>query len=177
MREELVMRNNLGILLPVSSLPSKHGIGDFGKDSYFFIDWLSKHHYRYWQILPLNPLGPGESPYMSTCSSAIDYRYISLDFLVEEGLLKEVPTYRKSAEEVNFNGVKEFKKKYLYTAYLKYSKGPMNGLKKFKTKNPWVSKYATFETFKELNNFLFSPPRPPSPDDSKRKYSYLQSMT
>ena len=146
------MRKNLGILLPVSSLPSRHGIGDFGKDSYFFIDWLSKHHYRYWQILPLNPLGPGESPYMSTCSTAIDFRYISLDFLVEEGLLKEVPSYRKSSEEVNYNGVKEFKKKYLYTAYLKYSKTKMEGLKKFKTRNPWVVKYATFEVFKEMND-------------------------
>ena len=146
------MRNNLGVLLPVSSLPGPHGIGDFGKDSYFFIDWLSKNHYRYWQILPLNPLGPGESPYMSTCSTAIDFRYISLDFLVEEGLLDSVPTYRATSKEVNYWKVANFKKKWLYKAYLRYSKTPMNGMKKFKTRHNWVMKYATFEVFKELND-------------------------
>ena len=87
------MKNNLGVLLPVSSLPGKHGIGDFSKSSRKFILWLEKEHYAYWQILPLNPLGPGESPYMSPCSYAIDFRYIDLDELVKKGLLDNVPTY------------------------------------------------------------------------------------
>lgn len=85
------MRNNLGILLPVASLPRHHGIGDFGEPSIRFIDWLSENHYAYWQILPLNPLGPGYSPYMSTCSNAFDYRYISLDLLVKEGFDELTP--------------------------------------------------------------------------------------
>ena len=66
------MKDNVGVLMPIASLPANHGIGDFGKNAYTFIKWLKKHHYKYWQILPLNPLGPGSSPYMSTCSEAID---------------------------------------------------------------------------------------------------------
>ena len=97
------MRNNVGILLPVASLPGDHGIGDFGENAYKFIDWLSKNHYRYWQILPLNPMGFGDSPYMSTYSIAIDFRYISLDKVKEMGLLDEVPDYRKNSPYVNFD--------------------------------------------------------------------------
>lgn len=148
----IVMRTNLGILMPVASLPARHGIGDFGETSIRFIDWLSKNHYRYWQILPLNPLGPGDSPYMSACSYAFDWRYINLDLLVEDGLLDKVPNYRKAASEINYWRVGNFKKKWLWKAYLNYLKTPMNGLKKFKTKNPWVVHFATFEVFKQMND-------------------------
>ena len=146
------MKNNLGVLLPIASLPGRHGIGDFSRSSRKFIDWLKKSHYQYWQILPLNPLGPGESPYMSACSYAIDFRYIDLDDLARKGLIEKVPSYLAKAEEIKYDKVKEYKKKWLYKAYLNYMRGKTNGLKKFKTKNPWVMKYATFEVFSELNN-------------------------
>ena len=42
------MKENVGVLLAVSSLPGNHGIGDFGENSYKFIDWLVKHNYKYW---------------------------------------------------------------------------------------------------------------------------------
>ncbi len=146
------MKKNLGVLLPVASLPGNHGIGDFGETSFKFIRWLSKNHYAYWQVLPLNALGPGESPYMSTCSESLDPLYISLDLLVEQGLLENVPHYRENSSEINYYKVRKFKRKWLYKAYLNYMKGKTNGLKKFKTKNPWVMKYATFVTFKSMNN-------------------------
>ena len=147
------MRTNVGLLLPVASLPGNHGIGDFGPDAYKWINWLSKHHYRYWQILPLNPLGFGDSPYMSTYSKAIDFRYISLDLLVEEGLLEDVPTYRKNSPYINYWKVHHFKEKYLKKAFENYSKTKMEGMKKFKTRYPWVMKYATYEVFKKHNNY------------------------
>lgn len=84
-----MIKKNVGVLFPIASLPGKHGIGDFSSSAYEFIDWLKEHHYRYWQILPLNPVGPGNSPYMTLCSEAIDVRYISLQDLVDQGLLKE----------------------------------------------------------------------------------------
>ena len=145
------MRNNLGILLPVASLPGRHGIGDFGEPSIRFIDWLSESHYAYWQILPLNPLGPGYSPYMSACSYAFDYRYISLDLLVKEGLLKEVKPFNENASEVDYYEVGNFKKGVLWEAYQAYLKTSMKEMKKFKKENPWVNHFATFEVFKDLN--------------------------
>lgn len=145
------MRKNIGILLPVSSLPSSYGIGDFGNTSFQWINWLSKNHYRYWQILPLNPLGFGNSPYTSICSNAIDVRYISLDLLREDGLLGKIPEYRKESPYVNFEKVLTFKEKYLHKAFKNYQKTKMEGMKKFKTRYPWVMKFATFVVFKEHN--------------------------
>ena len=116
------MSSKYGILLAVSSLPSNHGIGDFGDNAYRFISFLKDYNYSYWQVLPLNPLGPGNSPYMSTCSEAIEPLYISLDYLVKDGYLKDVPNYRKSSSRVDYQKVKKFKYKYLYKAYLSFIK-------------------------------------------------------
>ena len=52
-----------GILMPVASLPSKEGAGNFGAEAYRFVDLLSEMGVSVWQILPLNPLGYGNSPY------------------------------------------------------------------------------------------------------------------
>ena len=146
------MNKQLGILLAVSSLPGNHGIGDFGESCYKFIDWLSENHYTYWQTLPLNPLGPGYSPYMSTCSKALEYRYISLDMVTKMGLLPKVPAHNPDCIKVDYYDVGEFKKRQLGLAYHKFMKNHKETLHKFKTKNPWVSSYATFEVFKELND-------------------------
>lgn len=54
-----------GILLPVSSLPSRYGIGCFSKEAYKFIDRLKEAGQAYWQILPLGPTSYGDSPYQS----------------------------------------------------------------------------------------------------------------
>ncbi len=146
------MEKKLGVLLAVSSLPSRHGIGDFGEECYKFIDWLAKNKYKYWQVLPLNPLGPGYSPYMSTCSNALEFRYISLDILAKQGLIKRVPAYLEKSSSVDFFNVGEYKKKYLYKAYKKFMKKQPETLHKFKVRNKWVMPYATFEVFKWHND-------------------------
>ncbi len=142
---------NVGILLPVASLPGRHGIGDFGDASFKFINWLRKKHFDYWQVLPLNPLGPGFSPYLTTCSKAIDHRYISLDELEKDGLIDKAPNFHDGTNRIRYNAVGNFKLPYLRQAYRKYMEGPQNGLKKFKTKNPWVMEYATYMVFSYLN--------------------------
>ena len=54
-----------GILLPISSLPGKYGIGSFSKEAYEFVDFLKKADQKYWQILPIGPTSYGDSPYQS----------------------------------------------------------------------------------------------------------------
>ncbi len=76
-----------GILLPVSSLPSKYGIGCFSKEAYKFVDDLKKAGQKYWQILPLCPTSYGDSPYQSFSSFAGNPYFIDLEELVQEGLL------------------------------------------------------------------------------------------
>ena len=142
------MKRNVGVLLPVFSLPGDHGIGDFSKYAYQFIDWLKEHHYRYWQILPLNPIGPGDSPYITLCSEAIDIRFISLSSLEDEGLLNNVPRYQGHSTSINYADVLRFKEKYLRKAFLK-SKASLSS---FKKNNPWSEAYAKYLVLKNINN-------------------------
>ena len=143
-----MIKKNVGVLLPISSLPGRHGIGDFSVHAYEFIDWLKEHHYRYWQMLPLNPVGPGNSPYMTLCSEAIDVRYICLDDLVDQGLLKKVPDFHPRAGMVDYQAVLSFKDKYLRKAFKKST----YNLYKFKKENPWSVEYAKYLILKRLND-------------------------
>ena len=81
------MNSKVGILMPVASLPCRFGSGDFGPDAYRFVDDIAKAGFSIWQILPLNPLGYGNSPYQPFSSYAMDEMYISLnEFYWEIGL-------------------------------------------------------------------------------------------
>ncbi len=86
------MERSAGILMAVSSLPGKYGIGSFSKEAYDFVDFLSAAGQRYWQILPLTPPNHRQSfdsPYQAFSAFAGNYYYISLDELRERGLLTE----------------------------------------------------------------------------------------
>ena len=78
-----------GVLLHITSLPSVHGIGDFGPEAYRFADFLQDAGQVFWQILPLNPTDGacGNSPYFSASAFAMDPMFISLEKLVDQGLL------------------------------------------------------------------------------------------
>jgi 4-alpha-glucanotransferase len=72
-----------GILLHPTSLPSPGGIGDFGSSAYVFADFLASARQGLWQVLPLGPLGFGDSPYSSPSAFAGNPLLISLDRLAE----------------------------------------------------------------------------------------------
>lgn len=74
-----------GILLHPSSLPSRGGIGDFGPAAYEFVDFLAAAKQGFWQVLPLGPLGYGNSPYSATSAFAGNPLLISLERLAERG--------------------------------------------------------------------------------------------
>ena len=63
-------RHKSGVLMAVSSLPSKYGIGSFGKAAHDFIEFLNETGQKCWQVLPLNPTSYGGSPYQSPSSVA-----------------------------------------------------------------------------------------------------------
>lgn len=138
-----------GILMAVSALPSRHGIGDFGDSCYELIDFLDATGCKLWQILPLNPLGYGNSPYQPYSSIAMDELYISLDELTKDGLLPKVPSFRADAKTVAYEEVRKFKREYLKNAFAKFK-----STKEFETfcEQKWVYEFAVFMTFKHLNN-------------------------
>ena len=78
-----------GILMHITSLPGAYGVGTMGKQAFAFVDFLEEAGQGYWQILPLNPTGYGDSPYQSCSTFAGNHYLIDLDTLVEEGLLEK----------------------------------------------------------------------------------------
>lgn len=148
------MERSAGILLSIASLPSQYGIGDFGLEAHKFIDTLKNNHIKLWQILPLNPLGFGNSPYQPYSSKAMDELYISPYFLKEEGLLTK--TYKYESDELNkidYQSVRDFKQTMLATAFKNFkSRKDFKDFNSWLEKNPWVENYTLFITFKKLNN-------------------------
>lgn len=78
-----------GVLMHISSLPGKYGIGSFGQSAYDFVDFLVRTKQRYWQILPLGTTSYGDSPYQSFSAFAGNTYFIDFDILIKEGLLNE----------------------------------------------------------------------------------------
>jgi 4-alpha-glucanotransferase len=139
-----------GILLAVSSLPSTYGIGDFGPEAYTFIDQLATSGMTLWQVLPLNPLGYGHSPYQPYSSKAMDELYLSFAGLVEAGLLKKLPPpFNPKANRVDYDAVRTYKDPYLREAFHHFK--PSFAYQQFLTNHPWVETYAIFMTFKSLH--------------------------
>ncbi len=83
------MGRKSGVLMPIFSLPSPFGIGTFGKEAYEFIDFLKEAGQSYWQILPLNPTGYGDSPYQSFSAFALNPLLIDFPDLWGKGLITE----------------------------------------------------------------------------------------
>lgn len=84
----VVMRRS-GVLLPITSIPSKYGIGGFSKECYEFVDFLEKAGQSLWQILPLGPTGYGDSPYQSFSTYAGNPYFIDLEKLIEAGWITQ----------------------------------------------------------------------------------------
>lgn len=80
---------NAGVLLHVTSLPSKYGIGTLGSCAYDFLDWMALSGLKIWQVLPVVPTNYGDSPYQSVSSTALNYYMIDFDILNTKGLLKK----------------------------------------------------------------------------------------
>ena len=100
-----------GVLLHITSLPSKYGIGTMGREAYRFVDFLVKAGQTYWQILPIGPTSYGDSPYQSSSTFAGNPYFIDLEELVTEGLLDpfelDEAAFGNDPEKVDFGKIYE----------------------------------------------------------------------
>lgn len=153
-------RNNFGfthksgILMPVSSLPSPYGIGNFGKGAYDFLDFLSATHQQCWQVLPLNPTAYGDSPYQSPASMAGNPYFIDPETLKEKGLLtaSELKTARNSAARVDYGWLFNTRFDLLRLAHSRFEGD--RDYKSFCRKNAdWLDVYALFMALKKENHY------------------------
>ena len=139
-----------GVMLPLSSLPSRHGVGDVGVAAYAFVDGLAACGAAYWQILPFNPLGYGNSPYQPYSSFAGDPLYISLDALHAQGLLPApAQDFAPDAEVVEYHATRIYKEAVLWEAFSAFV--PDAAYESF-IKQAWVFPYAVFMAFKRDND-------------------------
>ncbi len=143
-----------GILMAVSSLPNNHGVGDFGPTAKKFVDLIKKAGFKLWQVLPLNPLGYGHSPYQPFSSNAMDELYISLELLVKKKYLDKVPNYLANSKRVEYERVRIFKQRHLMKAFRNFMKVDKEKLVKFEKSNAWVRNYAEFMALKKQNGMI-----------------------
>ena len=143
-----------GILMHITSLPGPYGVGTMGKEAFAFVDFLKKAGQSYWQILPLNPTGYGDSPYQSSSSFAGNPYLIDLDILVEEGLLKpEEPgsiSWGTAETKVDFGLLYANRMNILRRAYGRFT--DEQALADFCRENgSWLSDFALYMALKDQN--------------------------
>ena len=150
-------KRETGVLLHVSSLPSNHGIGTFGRSAYEFVDFLVEAGQTYWQVLPLGPTSYGDSPYQSFSTFAGNPYFIDLDFLVIDGFLEEKDlegiNWGTEPMYVDYAHIYENRFEVLRKAYKNFmKKGDVSALSAFCEKEgKWLMNYALFMALKNLH--------------------------
>ena len=114
-----------GVLLHVTSLPSRYGIGDVGPEAFAWVDRLAAAGQSWWQVLPLGPTGYGNSPYQALSSFAANPLVISPDQLAEDGLmgLDDIGDPSFPSGYVDFDRVIRFKNRVLDLAWKNFQNG------------------------------------------------------
>ena len=150
-----------GILLPVTSLPSKFGIGDFGPEAVKFADFLHDAGQKIWQVLPMTTIDPGcgNSPYSPTSAFAGNHLLISPEILADEGMitpdelekLSAKYDFAKNPERVDYESARDFKTEILNAAHKRYMKGSTSDLRAFTASSEWLEDFALFSVIKQVN--------------------------
>ena len=145
------MKRSAGILLPVSSLPSRYGIGCFSQEAFDFVDWLRDAGQSYWQILPLFPTSFGDSPYQSFSTYAGNPYFIDLEKLIEAGWITREDCGEEKAGEryVDYGEIYETRFRILRKAYRNSRIADNASFQEFCEKNAyWLEDYALYMAVK-----------------------------
>ncbi|NLJ70011.1 MAG: 4-alpha-glucanotransferase [Clostridiaceae bacterium] len=148
-----------GILLPISALPSKYGIGTLGKAAFEFIDFLQDSGQSWWQILPLSTTGYGNSPYQSFSAFAGNPYFIDLDILIEDHLLtkREVSAidFGSNPTRVDYGKIYAARNSLLVLAAKRGLKQEQTDFQEFKSENAyWLNDFALFMVLKQKFNMI-----------------------
>lgn len=145
-----------GVLMPIFSLPSPHGIGTLGKSAFDFVDFLKQSGQTYWQILPLGHTGYGSSPYQTFSVVAGNPNFIDLDLLVEQKLISKASLVKADLqlssmnERVDYSILEPIRKTLLLEAFHTAPADLLEKAEQFKEKNAdWLPDYALFMALKD----------------------------
>ena len=141
-----------GILMHITSLPGPYGVGTMGKQAFAFVDFLEAAGQHYWQILPLNPTGYGDSPYQSCSAFAGNHYLIDLELLKEEGLLKQeeldAVQWCSREDKVDYGLLYRNRLAVLRKAFLRH--GETEDFARFRAENDaWLPDYVAYMGLKE----------------------------
>ena len=149
-------KRSSGVLMHITSLPGKFGIGTFGKSAYEFVDFLEETKQTYWQILPLTTTSYGDSPYQSFSAVAGNLNLIDFSLLKEDGLLEESDyvkvNFGENPEKVDYALLFEARRPILEKAVANTSKNSevLAEIEKFEAENSsWLADYAEYMAIKE----------------------------
>lgn len=150
----------LGVLVSMSSMPGKFGIGDLGKESRYVIDKLKGSGICTLSLLPMNPTSFGNSPYQSSSAFAGNINYISPQSLFEKGLLmrEDLEAVRCGREdEVNYGWIFENRSSMLKKSFYIFVK--KDGLHRedyrifCQVSSDWLDDFAAYMAIKEAMNY------------------------
>ncbi len=171
------MKRSSGVIMHISSLPEKYGIGTFGKQAYKFANFLEQAGQTYWQILPLGHTGYGDSPYQCFSAFAGNPYFIDLELLVEDELLEiedlENVNFGDNSELVDYGTLFEERFKVLNIAY-QNSKGIIEMDDFIEQEKLWLEDYALYMAIKEKMNL--APLKDWDKDIKFRKKSTLDKL-
>jgi 4-alpha-glucanotransferase len=148
-----------GILLHPTSLPSRGGIGDLGPAAYAFVDFLAAARQTLWQVLPLGPVGTGNSPYSAISAFAGNPLLISIERLVDKDWLRPSALKKLGVRvgPVNYESVYACKIPLLQEAarnFLRESYGESRArYERFCQENAWwLDDFALFTVLRQQHN-------------------------
>jgi 4-alpha-glucanotransferase len=151
-----------GVLLHPTSLPGSFGVGDLGPAARRFVAFLARAGQRIWQVLPLGPPGPGDSPYQCFSAFAGNPLLISLHALVDDGLLSsaDVDDARDyPVESVDYDRVIAHRRLLWGRALERFeARAPSSALGAFdafcRAQAEWLDDYTLFMAVKEAHGLL-----------------------
>ena len=139
--------------MPISSLPSPHGIGTLGAEARKFVDFLADAGQSWWQILPVGPTSYGDSPYQSFSAYAGNPYLIDLDLLCEDGLLTPAEvnavSWGTDPARVDYSAIYNGRFPLLHLAMERGWERDADKVKAFSEENDaWLPDYALFMALK-----------------------------
>ena len=151
-------------MLHIASLPSPHGIGDFGAAAYRFADFLARTGQSFWQVLPLNPTDVmcGNSPYFSHSAFAMNPLFIGIDSLVKEGLIfeTEIPAPPPFLpDRIDYYGAAAYRSAILGRAFHQFTKSAVRAEYEgfCEMHSGWLNDFALFTALKrEFKGLVWS---------------------
>ncbi len=140
-------KRKAGVLLPVFSLASEYGIGDFGVGARYFVDLIKQIGYKIWQILPITTIGAGNSPYSGVSAFAGNFLFIDLNALPSRLLTEQEKASFKidSPYRVDYDKARENKEKALNIAFSRLVEEDFEKIEAFKKEQLfWIEDYALY---------------------------------